>query len=380
MLTRSASLILSLVILCTAGVHAGDMRAAWVASVHNINFPSKSGLSSEAQKREIIRILDTAKRANLNALMVQVRPECDALYESRLEPWSKWLTGSQGRSPGYDPLEFFIAEGRKRGIAIHAWINPYRAATSANSSRTANHPANKLEKFTRRVGRQLWLDPGAPEVQDHVVRVVADLVRRYPIAGVHLDDYFYPYPDTYSGSFPDDDSYARYKRGGGKLGKAAFRRYSVNRLVQRLSEVVHSGRSGALFGISPFGIYTKGQPSNVKAGLDQLNELYADPVMWMREGWVDYLAPQLYWRDGGPQSFTNLLVWWRDRKVNPRQIPIYPGIAIERLGGGFNWPAGEIAKQLKIEQKIGPRRQGGFILWDFAPLLSNRKDIIDVVN
>jgi Uncharacterized protein conserved in bacteria len=378
MLTRLAPLLAALAVLASPALRA-EMRAAWVASVHNINFPSKYGLSAEAQKREIIRILDTAKRANLNALMVQVRPECDALYESRLEPWSKFLTGTQGRSPGYDPLEFFITEGRKRGIAIHAWLNPYRAATSVKSTRASNHASNRLGKFTRNLGKQLWLDPGAPEVQDHVVNVVADIVRRYAVAGVHLDDYFYPYPENYKGEFPDAESYARYQRGGGKLSRADWRRHSVNRLVQRLGETVRAGRPGAVFGISPFGIYTKGQPADVKAGLDQLNQLYADPVMWMRQGWVDYLAPQLYWKDDSPQSFTKLLRWWRSPQVNPRQIPIYPGIAIERIGGSHNWPATEIARQLQLEETIGPRRQGGFILWDFKPLLNNQKGILDVV-
>lgn len=378
MLTRLAPLLAALALLAAPALRA-EMRAAWVASVHNINFPSQYGLPAEAQKREIIRILDTAKQANLNALMVQVRPECDALYESRLEPWSKFLTGTQGRPPGYDPLEFFISEGRKRGIAIHAWLNPYRAATSVKSSRAPNHPSNRLGKFTRNLGKQLWLDPGAPEVQDHVVAVVADLVRRYPVAGVHLDDYFYPYPENYKGEFPDGESYARYQRGGGKLGRADWRRHSVNRLVQRLGETVRAGRPGAVFGISPFGIYTKGQPSDVKAGLDQLNQLYADPVMWMRHGWVDYLAPQLYWKDDSPQSFTKLLRWWRDPQVNPRQIPIYPGIAIERTGGTHNWPATEIARQLQLEKTVGQRRQGGFILWDFKPLLRNQKGLVDLI-
>ncbi len=365
--------------LASAVVHAEDMRAAWVASVYNINFPSKSGLSAEAQRREIAQICEIAKSVGLNALMVQVRPECDALYESRYEPWSRFLTGKQGVSPGYDPLETFIVEGRKRGIAIHAWLNPYRAATSASASRSSKHVANRLGKHVKRVGKQLWLDPGSPEVQDYLVEVVRDLVRRYPVAGVHLDDYFYPYPDTYSGSFPDDDSYARYRASGGRLDRDDWRRHSVNTLVRRLSEAVHSARSGAQFGISPFGIYTKGQPSNVKAGLDQYHQLYADPVAWMKQGWVDYLAPQLYWKDGGPQSFRNLLEWWRSPEVNPRGVPIYPGIAIERLVGSHNWPASEIATQLSLERSIGPRPKGGFILWDFGPLKENKKGIRSVV-
>ena len=351
------------------------MRAAWVASVYNLNFPSAPGLSADAQRAQIIRILDAARAARLNALMVQVRPECDALYESNLEPWSRFLTGTQGRPPGYDPLAFFIAEGKKRGVAIHAWINPYRAATSAGEDRSGKHVASRLPGSVRRVGKALWLDPGSADVQDFVVAVVRDIVRRYDVAGVHLDDYFYPYPDTYSGSFPDAALYERYVGKGGRLSKADWRRNNVNTMVRKLAAAVHS-RPGCVFGISPFGIYTKGQPPDVKAGLDQLNELYADPVAWMQQGWVDYLAPQLYWRDGSPQSFSSLLRWWRNPGVNTRGIPIYPGIRIEKLG---EWPAGEIAHQLELEKSIGPRRGGGFILWDFSPLLKNKSGIRSVV-
>ncbi len=354
-----------------------EMRAAWVASVFNINFPSSQGLSAGEQKAEISRIVQTARSIGLNALMVQVRPEGDALYESRLEPWSRYLTGTQGKSPGYDPLETFIAEGRKHGIAIHAWINPYRAAANAKNPRHPSHVSNRLSADTKRVGNLLLLDPGSKRVQDHVVAVVKDLVTRYPVAGVHLDDYFYPYPSV--GRLPDADSYARYQSGGGELSIDDWRRQNVHQLVKRISETVHAARPGALFGISPFGIYTKGEPPDVKAGLDQRNELYSDPLVWMQQGWVDYLAPQLYWRDAGPQSFTSLLRWWRSPRVNPRQVPIYPGIAVERLGGSHNWPASEIATQLNLERSIGPRKEGGFILWDFKPLKNDTKGIRRVI-
>ncbi len=366
-----------LVLLALSSAARAEMRAAWVATVYNLNFPSKPGLSAEAQKVQIVRILDVAKAARLNALMVQVRPECDALYESNLEPWSRFLTGTQGRSPGYDPLAFFIAEGRKRGIAIHAWINPYRAATSASADRGAKHVANRLPGGTRRLTKMLWLDPGSPEVQDHVLAVVRDIVKRYPVAGVHLDDYFYPYPETYSGGFPDSATYARYQAKGGKLAKADWRRNNVNTMVRRLAEVVRA-RPGCQFGISPFGIYTKGQPSTVKAGLDQLNQLYSDPVAWLQQGWVDYLSPQLYWDDGGPQSFSELLKWWRNPGVNTRGVPIYPGIAIDRLTSKGRSTA-EIGRQLGLERSIGPRKAGGFLLWDFAPLLKDTKGIREIV-
>lgn len=355
-----------------------EMRAAWVASVYNLNFPSKPGLSADSQKAQIVRILDAARGARLNALMVQVRPECDALYQSSLEPWSRFLTGVQGRDPGYDPLAFFIAEGRKRGIAIHAWINPYRAATSASDDRGGRHVASRLPGGIRRLKKMLWLDPASPEVQDHVVAVVRDIVRRYPVAGVHLDDYFYPYPETYSGSFPDGALYERYKAKGGTLSKADWRRHNVNTMVQKLASAVHS-RPGCQFGISPFGIYTKGQPPTVQAGLDQLNELYSDPVAWIQQGWVDYLAPQLYWDDGGKQSFSALLSWWRNPGVNPRGVPIYPGIDIDRLISKGR-SAAEISRQLSLERSIGPRTGGGgFLLWDFNPLLRDTKNVREVV-
>lgn len=361
-----------------APISAAEMRAAWVASVFNINFPSNQGMSAAEQKAEISSIVQTARKLGLNALMVQVRPECDALYESRLEPWSRYLTGTQGKSPGYDPLATFIEEGRKHGIAIHAWINPYRAAANAKNTRHPSHVTNRLSAHTKRVGNLLLLDPGSEQVQDHVVAVVQDLVRRYPVAGIHLDDYFYPYPS--SGRLPDADSYTRYKSGGGKLAIDDWRRQNVHRLVKRISDTVRATRPEALFGISPFGIYTKGEPPDVKAGLDQRNELYADPLVWMEKGWVDYLAPQLYWRDGGPQSFSSLLRWWRSPRVNPRQVPIYPGIAVERMGGTHNWPASEIATQLRLEKSIGPRGEGGFILWDFKPLKNNTKGIQGVIS
>lgn len=354
------------------------MRAAWVASVFNINFPSRQGLSAEQQQAEIARIVRTAKEIGLNALMVQVRPECDALYESRLEPWSRYLTGTQGRSPGYDPLATFIAEGRRHGIAIHAWINPYRAAANAKHTRHGSHVANRLGRFTKRVGNLLLLDPGAPEVREHVIAVVTDIVRRYQVAGIHLDDYFYPYPS--SGKLDDADSYARYRASGGRLAIDDWRRQNVHELIRQLSDAVRQTRPNVLFGVSPFGIYTRGEPPEVKAGLDQKNELYADPLVWMERGWVDYLAPQLYWKEGGPQSFSALLRWWRSPRANPRGVPIYPGIAVERLGGTHNWPASEIATQLRLEESIGPRSKGGFILWDFKPLQNDAKGIRQVVS
>ena len=372
-------LFLALFLLPLA-VLAGDFRGAWIASVYNINFPSGTGQSVASQKEQIIRLLDTAKRCNLNAVLFQVRPESDALYASRIEPWSRYLTGTQGENPGFDPLQFIIAEGKKRGIEVHAWLNPYRGAANASQARAANHISKKYPQYAYRVGNVLWMDPGAPAVQDHILAVTRDLLQRYDLAGIHFDDYFYPYP-TDSGKvypFPDDATYAAYRAKGGQLGKADWRRDNVNTLIRKTGQVVRSTRPGAKFGVSPFGIYQPGLPAGTTAGVDQFNQLYGDPLKWMREGWIDYLAPQLYWKDDGPQSFSKLLRWWRSPSVNPRGVPIWPGLAVDRMSS-HGWPAGEIARQVSIEKSTSPRGRGGVIFWNIKPLQSNTKGVNAVI-
>jgi len=375
------TLILTALALALAIPARAEFRGAWISSVYNINFPSKPGLSVEAQKAQAIRLLDAAKAAGLNAVLLQVRPESDALYASQIEPWSRYLTGKQGASPGYDPLAFFISEAKKRGIAVHAWLNPYRAAASAQQPRAPGHISKKFPQFTYKVGNVLWMDPGAPQVRSHIVRVVKDLLSRYDLAGIHLDDYFYPYP-TNSGDvypFPDQGTYAAYRASGGTLEKADWRRNNAHQLIEAIARTVRTTKPGALFGVSPFGIYTKGSPPDVRAGVDQYHQLYSDPLKWMREGWVDYLAPQLYWAEGGPQSFSSLLRWWRSPSVNPRGIPVWPGIAVDRLTS-HGWPASQIATQLDLEKSIAPRGGGGFLLWNIGPIKDNTKGVVPIVN
>jgi uncharacterized lipoprotein YddW (UPF0748 family) len=365
-------------LLSLSVAHAADFRGAWVASVYNLNFPTRPGLPAEEQKRQIAGIVEAAKRMGLNALMVQVRPEGDALYRSDLEPWSRFLTGVQGESPGYDPLAVFLEEGSRLGISIHAWINPYRAATNAGEPHASTHEVYQMRSAVRRVGSSLWLDPGDPSVRRHVAAVVRDLLDRYAVAGVILDDYFYPYPSHANprGYFPDSATYARYRSEGGTLSLDDWRRHNVDLLISELHETVKSVRTHALFGVSPFGIYTRGDPASVHAELDQYRDLYADPVKWIREGWVDYLSPQLYWRDGGPQSYSTLLAWWRSSSVNPGGVPIYPSITLDKLS---SWPTSEIARQLGLERAIKPRADGGFILWNMGPLVTNRRGIAGVI-
>src|ERR1700730_11835724 len=230
--------------------HAEALKGAWVASVYNLNFPSHVGLSAETQKAQIRQIVEAAARSGLNALMVQVRPESDALYASQLEPWSRYLTGIRGAAPGYDPLDYFIRVGRQQGIAIHAWINPYRAAAKASELRTGNHGSHELIGAVHRIGNALWMDPGDPAVRDHVVKVVRDIVERYPVAGIILDDYFYPYPSRAytNGSFPDHAFYAKY---GGNTDLGDWRRHNVNMLIRELHDIVKEARPDVLFGVSP---------------------------------------------------------------------------------------------------------------------------------
>ncbi len=355
-----------------------EFRGVWITTAWNINFPSRPGLSVAQQQQELIQYLNTAQRLGLNAVLFQVRPEGDAVYNSSLEPWSRFLTGTQGRNPGYDPLAFLIAEAKKRNIEVHAWFNPYRASTSANTPRSENHFSRRYSRYTYRNDTILWMDPGSEAVRNHIIKVVCDVVSRYDIAGVHYDDYFYPYPKPGKKiqSFPDRKTYEEYKSGGGSLSFADWRRENVNKLIQKTNQAVKAIKPGIKFGVSPFGIYTKGFPSTVRVELDQYNDIYADPVKWIREGWVDYLAPQLYWADQSPQSFSRLLEWWRDPSVNPRGVPIYPGIAVARLSKPHNWNAAEIILQVDQTRKIGDRSiPNGKIFWNIKPLHENQKGV-----
>lgn len=357
-----------------------EFRGAWIATVFNINFPSKEGLSAAQQQAEIISLLETARRLGLNAVLFQVRPESDALYSSTIEPWSRYLTGTQGADPGYDPLAFMIREASKRGIAVHAWLNPYRAAGNASNPRVSSHISRKFGSYCYRSGTMLWMDPGAPAVQEQVLAVVRDLVSRYALAGIHIDDYFYPYPKSPPNTepFPDDNTYASYRSRGGKMSKADWRRDNVNSMIRRMREVIKSTRPSCMFGVSPFGIYRQGAPEGIVVGLDQYEHIFSDPVFWLQQGWVDYLAPQLYWRDESPQSYSKLLAYWRSPAVNPRGIPIYPGMAVDRMGS-HGWPMSEIALQMTLNRQGSAPGGRGEIFWNIGPLQKNAKGVADMI-
>jgi uncharacterized lipoprotein YddW (UPF0748 family) len=356
--------------------HRREFRGAWIASAWNSDWPSKAGLTTSQQQAELIQILEQLKDLNFNAVFFQVRPEGDALYASQLEPWSAWLSGTQGQPPNpyYDPLEFAIAECRKRNLEIHAWFNPYRAQTSVSRGKNATpHIAVTNPEVVYRWGNQLWMDPGSKVVQDRSYTVMMDVLKRYDLDGIHLDDYFYPYPIA-GQSFPDNRTYAAYQGTGGKLNLADWRRENVNQMVLRLSQGVKQIKPHVKFGISPFGIYRPGQPAGI-AGLDAYNELYADSKKWLEQGWVDYIAPQLYWRtDQAKQSYPTLLQWWTS--VNPQKRHIYAGNTLGQLDGKA-WKSDEIDKQVRISRSLLTSLSLGNIFFDVDAIVENRQAIAE---
>lgn len=336
-----------------------EFRAAWVATVANIDWPSKKGLSTAEQKEELVAILDRAEQLNLNALIFQVRPHCDALYESDLEPWSEYLTGTMGKAPDpyYDPLEFVIEQAHRRGIELHAWFNPYRALHSgANREVSEDHVSKTQPHIVREYGRQLWLDPGEPEAAKHSIAVIMDVVRRYDVDGVHFDDYFYPYQvrdeEGEIVDFPDQQSWERTVAEGETRERDDWRRENVNNLIQRLDEQIHQEKPWVKFGISPFGIWRPGNPPQIE-GFDAYASLYADAKKWWTSGWLDYLTPQLYWKIEAPgQSFPVLLNWWQEENTHDRHL--WPGMFTSRVGnrGSGNWKAEEILYQIYVTRGL----------------------------
>jgi uncharacterized lipoprotein YddW (UPF0748 family) len=366
-------LILALLLASLTAAFAAEpeFRAAWVATVHNLDWPSAPGLPEARQKAQLRAILDRAAELKLNAILLQVRPASDALYASEKEPWSQFLTGRQGNAPGYDPLQFAIDEAHARGIELHAWINPFRAATNVNTPLAANHLAKVHPEWVRRVGQQLWVDPGEPAARAYVLDVIQDIVRRYDVDGVHIDDYFYPYPTKPGAStFPDDSTWERH---GAKTGmtRADWRRENINDFVRSMYQTVKATKPSVRVGISPFGIWRPRVPATIEAQLDAYNQLFADSRKWLAEGWCDYLAPQLYWGiQPAKQSFPVLLDWWR---AQSRGKAVWPGIATDRIGASR--PAQEIIDQIALTRR--GTTSPGHIHWSMKALMQNRGGIAD---
>jgi uncharacterized lipoprotein YddW (UPF0748 family) len=345
--------------------------------VANIDWPSEPGLPSVVQRSEALAILDAAQRLNLNALVLQVRPQCDALYASELEPWSYYLTGMQGTPPDpyYDPLEFWIEEAHDRGIELHAWFNPYRAHHPGGGEITETSIVLRRPELVveLRGDGYFWLDPSQQRTQDYTYSVIVDVLRRYDIDGIHLDDYFYPYPSYNDGEdFPDDPSWRAYQRQGGQLSRASWRRESINRLIRRLYEGIKHEKPHVKFGVSPFGIWRPEHPESIE-GLDQYDVLYADARLWLRSGWLDYSSPQLYWPiNQVPQSYPVLLGWWIGENVQARHV--WPGISIAR--GDDEEVADETVNKIMIARGFTPKSPG-HIHFSMRGLLDNRGGLSD---
>ena len=353
-----------------------EFRGAWVASVANIDWPSAPGLPEAQLRAEIDAIVERAAALGLNALVLQVRPAADALYPSQLEPASEYVSGTQGLAPNsIDLLGLWVAAAHRRGIELHAWFNPFRARhPSARSPLAADHIARRQPGWAKAYGDALWLDPGEPGAVAHTLAVVEDVVRRYDIDGVHLDDYFYPYPvkaaDGSDLAFPDDASYAR---SSSKLARDDWRRDNVDRFVRALYQRVHGIKPWLKVGISPFALPRRERrPAGIE-GFDPHAKLYADAEHWLQQGWLDYVAPQLYWPMAQrAQAFDVLLEHWAATNTHPQRRHLWPGLFTSRVALAPNpWPADEILRQL-AHLRAHAARAGGHIHFSMRALMDDR--------
>lgn len=318
-----------------------ELRGVWVATVSNIDWPARPGLTASEQQAQLLAHLDTAVERRLNAVILQVRPTADALWPSPHEPWSQYLTGTQGRDPGWDPLGFAVREAHRRGLELHAWFNPYRVANHADPGRlVADHPARRHPDWVVAYGGKLYYNPGLPEVRRFVQDAMFDAVERYDVDAVHWDDYFYPYPVA-GAVFDDDAAYERY--GGGFADRAAWRRNNIDLLVREMSQRLKRTKPRVRFGVSPFAVWrnkaTDPQGSDTRAGVETYDDLYADTRTWVRERWVDHVVPQVYWNIGfSAADYAKLVPWWAD-VVRGTGVDLYIGEALYKVADPAQGPA-----------------------------------------
>ncbi|MEU6867408.1 family 10 glycosylhydrolase [Streptomyces sp. NPDC046876] len=321
---------------------AAEFRGMWIATVGNTDWPSETGLDPGEQRAELLALLDAAVQRRLNAVVLQVRPTADAMWPGAREPWSQWLTGEQGRDPGWDPLGTAVAEARARGLELHAWFNPYRIANDHGDpmALAPSHPARRNPGWTVAYGGKLYYNPGLPEVRAFVQEAMLDAVSRYAVDGVHWDDYFYPYP-VEGEEFDDDEAFERH--GAGFASRADWRRYNTDTLVREMSARVRQVRPAARFGISPFAVWRNKDRdplgSDTRAGVGTYDDLYADTRTWVKEGWIDYVVPQAYWHIGHPAAdYAKVVPWWA-QTVAGTGVDLYVGEALYRCDRNSPEPA-----------------------------------------
>lgn len=356
-----------------------EFRALWVATVANIDWPSVRGMPVPQMRAEMNDILDTAARTGYNAIVLQVRPAADVLYPSAYEPWSEFLTGKCGRPPrdvdgsDYDPLAEWIAGSHARGLELHAWFNPFRCRhKDARTGPSAGHVINKRPDIAHEYGEYWWMDPGHPDARAQTLNVMREVVRNYDVDGVHIDDYFYPYPER-NMPFPDDAMWNQYVATGGTLGRDDWRRDNMNNLVRDMYQMVKREKSWVKVGISPFGFYRPDHPKGVR-GFDQYERLYADARLWWREGWMDYCSPQLYWETTAPgQPFVPILQWWVRENQTGRHL--WPGLSLSRVSatpGEGRTPAMPAEQMRIIERSPGT---DGYVKFSMVALMQDRQGL-----
>ena len=348
-----------------------EFRAVWVASVANISWPSQPGLDSETQKEEAIQIIENAKKGNLNTIILQVRPQSDALYESKIEPWSYFWTGESGLPPNpyYDPLSFWIEECHKRGIKLHAWLNPYRASHPTNKSINETSSINRYSDIALELKNGYWwYDPSLEQVKKLSLDVVRDIVSRYNVDGIHFDDYFYPYPSYNDNEeFPDHISWENSKKSILINDRKNWRRKSVNTFIKSVYKEIKKIKPEVLFGISPFGIWRPGNPKSATTTFDQYDMLFADARKWIRRGWADYFSPQLYWTIANEKySFPVMLDWWESNNKKNRYL--WPGIRLSNYKGEEQIK--EVSNQIMIMRSV-VKKNPGIVFWSYNDLKNN---------
>ncbi|MFN2374605.1 MAG: family 10 glycosylhydrolase [Cyclonatronaceae bacterium] len=360
----------------SVSVHANpkhEFRGAWIATVLNLDWPTSRTATPAFQRAQLIAKLDNLKATGINAVFFQVRTEADALYDSPYEPWSYYLTGSEGRAPDpyWDPLAFAIDEAHKRGMELHAWLNPYRAVRNTGSfTRSSDHLANTRPDWILTFGTLKILNPGIPEVKEHLVKIVRDIVQRYNVDGIHFDDYFYPYSPN---EITDEDAETFAEFGGDFTNIGDWRRDNINRMVEAVHATVKEEKPHVAFGVSPFGIWRPGNPPGI-TGTDAYNSIYADAKAWLADQSVDYLVPQIYWAFGGGQDYGALAPWWKETTGSRH---MYSGNAAYKMLAPWDWPVTELTNQLQLNRDEGIP---GIVFFRSTMLTSNQKGLADALS